>query len=1633
MQVKPWKCRYSESGSRGSARVLTLCAVWIGILLSTMAWSQTGGAGGDNGPGDRGGRPGSGPGSEQPAPPPGDDTDIGTTSTTGTDSEASRGEEHSKLLRAAQTIAPLGTDLFGETVNLFTGSTEFRATDVSLPSHAGPLVAIGRRFVMEDRKVYGSQYLFADWDLDIPYLSNVGPDSDVAAWRVNTATPAARCSSPATAAQAQPPRFNGFNAFDFWQGMHLNNASGGGEMLWTSGTTTKPSTGGPWRWVTKGFWHFSCLPSLRSGQAGEGFQGLAPDGTKYRFDWMSHEQVAGTSRKDYASTNEIQLLRREVRLYPTRIEDRFGNWVEYDWVGEKLVAVRASDGRVLTLSYVQFNMGGQGVYDTGNRIASISDGSRSWTYSYDTTGRRLTRVTRPDSSAWQIDFASISAAWMQLDECLGPNNSFTAHQHIQCLDQQNNWDKSLGCSWMKWILPGQDRVGRITHPSGAVGEFAFRPTRFGRTRVRLDCVEDEVGGGTNSPSAWNWDPVFSDTWAIVRKTVTGPGLLSNTWSFAYPVARGSYAPDSTGSQVRVVTLTHPDGSRSEHSFGTTFGETEGQALMVRTLTATGVELARATTAFVSNTEAATAPFPDAVGISPQPRSDQYAATRLRPEKRRDTVQQGTTFTWQVASVPANFDAFGNPTTVVRSSSLGFSRTETTTYHHNTSKWVLGQIASQREASTGLFPQETSYDSNALPTSQRAFGLLIESYAYHPDGALRTVTDGNGRTFTLSNWFRGVPRTLTFPDGSTRSAVVDALGQITSTTDELGFSHSYAYDALGRLRTITYPTADSTAWTATQFSFVPVATSEFGLPAGHWRHTESTGSYRKTTYFDARFRPVLTLEEDTSIAASKRYLARCFDHEGRETFAGYPVAAFSSFSPTTTCAGAGLRTSYDALGRITSTVQTSELGNLTTTTSYLAGFQTRTTSPLGRITTSQFQAFDRPDSTAPVSILSPEGVTTTVSRDVFGKPLTLTRSGSYAGSTLSTTRRFVYDSQQRLCKRIQPESGATVFDYDPAGNLLWQAEGSTLTGTTCDRTSVPLATRIQRSYDPRNRLLRIDYPDTTPDTVHSYFPDGALHTLSQGNSVWTYAYNKRRLLTQETLSHAGAANTFSYTFTSLGHLSSRTTPSGLSLAYAPNALGQATRAGFFATAASYFPDGSLKQFTYGNGFVRTLTQNARLLPSRVRDVFGTSVIHDFSYAFDKHGNLTQITDADQAGLQTRSLAYDARDRLISANATNLWGSAAYTYDPLDNLRSADQGSRQYRYTYATSTGRLDRITTPTGTLVWSFGHDPRGNQTSRTGQTRSFDGANRITAINSESYEYDGHGRRTATWRSDGSAKVEVYTRDGKLGYIADNRRGGGSSPVYLAGTRVGEDFWRWADGTRTPSYSHTDILGSTVVETDTARNPLNRTYYAPFGEPLNRSLDTTGYTGHVHDASTGLVYAQQRYYDPIIGQFLSTDPVEANPNSGSNFNRYWYANNNPYTNFDPDGRACDSLDGGGCGAPRTAAEIPRSNTDRLVGTVALGAAAVIAVGVVGVEVGLAALANPAAATALVGDVLAGDAAGGASLVVGASALTRAKELQSVLSPRTQRAVTTAVAETSEGVRVVGSSEGALRPTSPRFE
>jgi RHS repeat-associated protein len=105
------------------------------------------------------------------------------------------------------------------------------------------------------------------------------------------------------------------------------------------------------------------------------------------------------------------------------------------------------------------------------------------------------------------------------------------------------------------------------------------------------------------------------------------------------------------------------------------------------------------------------------------------------------------------------------------------------------------------------------------------------------------------------------------------------------------------------------------------------------------------------------------------------------------------------------------------------------------------------------------------------------------------------------------------------------------------------------------------------------------------------------------------------------------------------------------------------------------------------------------------------------------------------------------------------------------------------------------------------------------------------------------------------------------------------------------------------TYIHTDALGSPIAATDTSGNLLWREKYLPYGEKtLNQGNSTNlWYTGHFRDIETALIYTGARYYDPMIGRFMGVDSIPFNEENAHSFNRYAYANNNPYRFRDPNG------------------------------------------------------------------------------------------------------------------------------------
>lgn len=878
---------------------------------------------------------------------------------------------------------------------------------------------------------------------------------------------------------------------------------------------------------------------------------------------------------------------------------------------------------------------------------------------------------------------------------------------------------------------------------------------------------------------------------------------------------------------------------------------------------------------------------------------------------------------------STFDKFARPLQTTRFSNLTGapnSRTDVTTYADREDLWVLGQVVQVVNTNLNRIVEKTGYHTTtALPTQFYSPGTvdgtsppqLLQTLTYNADGTINTAKDGRNNITTLSNWYRGVPKNISFPDGTAQSAVVNSLGQITSVTEQIGplstntATTSYLYDNGGRLTKVTYPTGDATAWAAKNIAFVQVAASEYGIPAGHWRQTISHGNYRKYVYFDAMWRPVLEREHDiTDIAGTDRFKRFAYHDSGELAFASYPGTSSTLTS--------GLWHYYDVLGRPTRTEQDSENGTLVTQYAYLSGFQTRVTNPRGYRTETRFQAFDQPSTDTPIEIIAavgrPEQQTTLIAKNVLGQTEALTRSGTYGGSPLSMARQYVYDEQLRLCMRKEPETNTTVYGYDLAGNVSWYAEGRPTNAQTCAATrgGVPISAKTQNTYDSRNRVTLVNYPGTAVDIGTTYYADGQVNAVTAGTSVLTYQYNKRRLLTSEQTQTPFINWTTTHSYSNLGHLGATTYPNGHAVSFAPNALGQATQAGTYATAATYFPNGALKSFTYGNGLQHTLTLNTRQLPERSRDALGANVVLDDTYDYDNNGNVAGITDGLPLQPGNRDMTYDALDRLVGVVAgPEQGGNGVFAYDPLDNIRQLDQGTRTGRHQYDEVTNRLTALKNAAGTTLSSYLYDDRGNLASRTegGQTYTFtfDTANRLTAtsLGASSYEYDGLGRRTRE-TSGGLATYYQYSRAGQLLYAEDYKTARSHLYIYLSGSLVAKRTLAHADGSLQYTYQHTDALGSLVAASDAGGAVQRRERMTAYGEPADGTwANGHGFTGHQNDAATKLVYMQQRYYDPATGRFYATDPIGSNAYTGLNFNRYAYAKNSPFTFLDPDGRyAC---------------------------------------------------------------------------------------------------------------------------------
>ena len=215
--------------------------------------------------------------------------------------------EQGKLIRASEAITALGPDLFGDQVNLYTGSLEFMQTDVSLPGNNALPVRVGRRFIPHRGGLIGvltapQLGMFEDWDLDIPHIHGIfhSPNTTSSGWKspINDDQLCTNYGPPPPAADSTGVAI--FDEGEFWHGNFLYAPGAGDQeiLIRDLQNTLAPTNAAPYPLVTKANWAIKCIPTLVTG-AGEGFLAVANSPDERSDSGVSFAKKTKTLRSQY--------------------------------------------------------------------------------------------------------------------------------------------------------------------------------------------------------------------------------------------------------------------------------------------------------------------------------------------------------------------------------------------------------------------------------------------------------------------------------------------------------------------------------------------------------------------------------------------------------------------------------------------------------------------------------------------------------------------------------------------------------------------------------------------------------------------------------------------------------------------------------------------------------------------------------------------------------------------------------------------------------------------------------------------------------------------------------------------------------------------------------------------------------------------------------------------------------------------------------------------------------------------------------------------------------------------------------------------------------------------------------------
>jgi RHS repeat-associated protein len=264
---------------------------------------------------------------------------------------------------------------------------------------------------------------------------------------------------------------------------------------------------------------------------------------------------------------------------------------------------------------------------------------------------------------------------------------------------------------------------------------------------------------------------------------------------------------------------------------------------------------------------------------------------------------------------------------------------------------------------------------------------------------------------------------------------------------------------------------------------------------------------------------------------------------------------------------------------------------------------------------------------------------------------------------------------------------------------------------------------------------------------------------------------------------------------------------------------------------------------------------------------------------------------------------------------------YSYDEMHNRTYMQHGFGHITYNYDEKGMNFLQSYTEDSGLTVKYNYDKQGNPTQkkyadiRTMPEREVarenytwndrDELTQITGRVTESYTYDYRGLRHIK-DSDGNKYKYIYLQNNQPVFKYDVTNNVYDVFIYEGRNRVARMRF---DSAHRPE---TEILlnnyqGSVMVVLSSTGNIQYQKYLDPWGNLemetgyIDNDIDFQ-YTDKEYDKRLGLYYFQARYMDPRVG-FLGRDRVHLEDNLKNYFglNPYVFVNNNPITNYDPDG------------------------------------------------------------------------------------------------------------------------------------